>query len=75
MHLHDNGGVRNQHQLPFDGNLDWETITRKLKSIGYNGAVTLEPMNWDYMHLGIRDFLCLAYKKAKKLEQLIEQNS
>ena len=26
LHLHDNGGIRNQHQLPFDGNIDWVTV-------------------------------------------------
>ena len=43
----------------------------KIKKTGYNGAVTLEPMNWDYAHLGIQDFLRLAYGKAQKLEQML----
>ena len=71
IHLHDNGGSHNQHQLPFDGNVDWPLIMGKLKKAGYNGAITLEPMNWDYTHLGIEGFLALAYERAKKLEQIL----
>ncbi len=71
IHLHDNGGSRGQHRLPFDGKLDWDAVTRKIKDTGYSGAITLEPMNWDYMHLNIRDFLNLAYERAGKLEQMI----
>lgn len=71
IHLQDNGGSHNQHQLPFDGSIDWLLIMEKLKKTGYNGAITLEPMNWDYTHLGIRDFLELAYERAKWLELML----
>ena len=71
IHLQDNGGSRNQHQLPFDGNVDWPLVMGKIKKTGYSGAITLEPMNWDYTHLGIRDFLRLAYGRAKRLEQML----
>ncbi len=71
LHLHDNGGFRNQHQLPFDGNIDWDKLAAKIRVTGYSGATTLEPMNWDYTHLTIRDFLALAYERAGKLGQMI----
>lgn len=71
IHLHDNGGSHNQHQLPFDGSIDWSLVMGKIKKTGYGRAVTLEPMNWDYTHLGIRDFLRQAYERAKKLEQML----
>ena len=71
LHLQDNGGTHNQHQLPFDGNVDWFSVTEKLRKTGYAGAITLEPMNWDYAHLGIWDFLQLACERAKWLEQLL----
>ena len=29
LHLHDNGGKYNQHQLPFDGNIDWRGYDEK----------------------------------------------
>ena len=71
IHLQDNGGPRNQHRLPFDGAVDWPLVMEKIKKTGYNGAVTLEPMNWDYTHLGIREFLSLAYERAQRLEQML----
>lgn len=71
IHLQDNGGTHNQHQLPFDGNVNWSLVMGKLKKTGYSGAITLEPMNWDYAHLGIQEFLRLASERAKKLEQML----
>ena len=74
LHLHDNGGPRGQHRLPFDGNVDWEVVTYKIKSSGYTGAITMEPMNWDYTHLNIREFLSLAFERAKRLERMIKSS-
>ena len=71
LHLQDNGGLRNQHQLPFDGGVDWPLVMEKIRKTGYAGAVTLEPMNWDYTQLEIRDFLRLAYARATRLEQML----
>lgn len=70
LHLHDNGGKHNQHQLPFDGSIDWGHIMKKLSITGYQGATSLEPMNWDYEHLSIQQFLELAYQRAKKIDEL-----
>lgn len=70
LHLQDNGGVHNQHQLPFDGKIEWRKVMNTLALTGYKGPTTLEPMNWDYMHLSIEKFLDLAYHKAKKLDEM-----
>lgn len=70
LHLHDNGGLHNQHQLPFDGNIEWENVMKKIARTGYKGATTLEPMNWDYEKLSIEQFLYMAYQKAKNLDQI-----
>lgn len=71
LHLQDNGGSHSQHRLPFDGQVDWPQVAGKLRSAGYKGAVTLEPMNWDYTHLEIRGFLRLAHERAEKLEKML----
>lgn len=70
MHLHDNGGKNNQHQLPFDGEIDWLTVMKKISLTGYKGATALEPMNWDYEDITMEEFLGLAYKKAQKLDSM-----
>lgn len=70
LHLQDNGGKHNQHQLPFDGGVEWDDVVRKIALAGYQGATTLEPMNWDYENLTIGQFLDLAYQRGKKLHEM-----
>jgi Sugar phosphate isomerases/epimerases len=70
IHLHDNGGARGQHQLPFDGNICWPAVMKKISETAYNGATALEPMNWGYENLSIQEFLSRAYEKAKELEKM-----
>lgn len=70
LHLHDNGGSRSQHQLPFDGSIDWAITMKKIAETNYLGPTALEPMNWDYEDLSAEEFLCKAYEKAKRLEAL-----
>lgn len=70
LHLQDNGGKHNQHQLPFDGDIDWVSLMKKISSTGYQGATSLEPMNWDYDQLSIQQFLDFAYKKAKEIDEM-----
>ena len=70
LHLHDNGGKHNQHQLPFDGSINWSTVMKGIERTGYQGAISLEPMNWDYEHLSIRDYLILSAQRAKRLDNM-----
>lgn len=70
LHLHDNGGKNNQHRLPFDGKVNWETVIKKISLTGYKGATSLEPMNWDYEDISIREFLERAFRKAQKLDDM-----
>ncbi|MCR1841014.1 sugar phosphate isomerase/epimerase [Murimonas intestini] len=68
LHLHDNGGKHSQHQLPFDGGIDWPCVMRKIAQTGYTGATALESMNWDYLDLTAEKFLQEAYVRAKRLD-------
>lgn len=70
LHLHDNGGSRAQHQLPFDGFINWPETMKKIALTNYSGAIALEPMNWDYMDISVEEFLHEAFSKAKRLEAL-----
>lgn len=70
LHLHDNDGTRDQHMLPFEGNIKWETIMKKITSCGYIGATALEVIkNTSYESLTCKEFLNLAYERAKRLEE------
>lgn len=73
LHLHDNFGTDDQHLLPFDGTLPWESYARSLKKCGYDGAVTLESRYYgDYLHFSVEDFYKTAYEKAKILRALFD---
>ena len=41
-HLHDNHGLRDEHLLPFEGNIDWIRVLEALMSNGYTGTYLLE---------------------------------
>lgn len=70
LHLHDNGGSYGQHQLLFDGMIDWSTDMKKVAETGYSGATAIEAMNWDYKDLSAEEFLQKAFERAKRLEAL-----
>ena len=70
LHLHDNGGSVGQHQLPFDGNIDWISVMKDIAATDYKGATALEPMNWGYENLEAIEFLNKAYERAQRLESI-----
>src|SRR5690554_1043601 len=65
LHLHDNDGVKDQHQIPGEGTINWESVAQKIKSAGYPGPITLELVNEfsAYSQASAQEFLSLAYKK------------
>jgi sugar phosphate isomerase/epimerase len=44
LHVHDNDGTGDYHQLPGTGIGDWEDFGRALNEIGFDGALSLETM-------------------------------
>lgn len=70
-HLHDNDGVGDLHQLPFDGQLDFERICRQLNEVGYQGNITLElSYTGDYRDVISKEkFLQKAYDAACELQK------
>jgi sugar phosphate isomerase/epimerase len=41
-HVHDNGGTRDDHLLPFEGRINWDSALMGLQKIGYDGALVFE---------------------------------
>jgi sugar phosphate isomerase/epimerase len=41
-HVHDNGGTRDDHLVPFAGSIDWEAAMMSTQKIGYDGIFMLE---------------------------------
>lgn len=71
LHLHDNDESADQHRMPFDGNINWDVVMKKLTDINYKGPIALEIMNKGYEHIKEpREFLAIAFERAKGLEGL-----
>ena len=41
-HVHDNGGKRDDHLVPFAGSIDWDAAMMSTQKIGYDGIFMLE---------------------------------
>lgn len=41
-HVHDNGGKRDDHLVPFAGRIDWDAAMMETQKIGYDGVLMLE---------------------------------
>jgi sugar phosphate isomerase/epimerase len=41
-HVHDNGGRRDDHLVPFAGTINWETAMMETQKIGYDGVLMFE---------------------------------
>lgn len=41
-HVHDNGGTRDEHLVPFNGSIDWEAAMMGTEKIGYDGPLIFE---------------------------------
>jgi sugar phosphate isomerase/epimerase len=45
-HVHDNGGAKDDHLLPFEGTIDWQTTVRDLKSVTPSPPILFELNNY-----------------------------
>jgi sugar phosphate isomerase/epimerase len=41
-HVHDNGGKRDEHLVPYAGTIDWDAAMMETQKIGYDGALMFE---------------------------------
>lgn len=46
LHIHDNDGLRDMHQPPFYGNMNFDLLLRALKEIDYKGCFTFEAIGF-----------------------------
>ena len=42
LHIHDNVGIKNLHQLPYNGVIDWSDFGTSLREVGFDGVISLE---------------------------------
>jgi len=68
IHIHDNDGIGDQHNLPFSGTIDWRRLARVLAGSAYTGPINME--------VGIRNsgfeeetvFLAEAFERGTRIE-------
>lgn len=78
LHLHDNDGTGDQHLLPFDGDVDWESFALILSRTAYGGTLALEVDLQDWQNPDRRPaeaYLADAYQRACRLEALCLSHS
>lgn len=73
IHLHDNFKTKDDHNLPFDGTVDWKNTIKKIVDMNYNGYIVIESgYNNYYSNLSLDDYYKLAYDKGIQIIKLIE---
>lgn len=68
-HIHDNDNKSDCHYIPFDGDIDFNTIAKELKQCGYKGNITLELAYRN--NLSKQEFLQKSFDAACKLKAMI----
>ena len=89
VHLHDNDGTRDAHNIPGDGTVDWAQVSREILDSAYTGAWSLEiehPLTDEfgksllsekddpYFGMGPEEYLAKAFEAHKRLMQLAISN-
>ena len=79
-HIHDNHGREkddwsdpDEHLLPFDGNIDYADIARRLHEAEWNGTLMLEIYDKcrpDYREMGNEAFLKTAFERIERISKL-----
>ena len=70
IHLHDNDGERDLHQIPFYGTTNWEEVTRIISESSYKKQISLEASIHN-MKMSEDNFLKEAFSAAEKLSEMI----
>ena len=75
LHIHDNDKLHDSHQIPFSMNIDFESVAKALKEIGYDGYLTLEASGYlekmpeENIASGVKDL----YNSVRRLSDMIEK--
>lgn len=70
---HDRTGSPDIHLLPFDGNIDYTKVMRKLDEYNYTGSLMLEVFQGstiEYRNMSPEDFIATAYDRIKRISLL-----
>lgn len=69
IHLSDNNGLYDEHELPFSGNINWSKLMTNLRKINFERPLTLEAVNKN-IHLSEKEYL----EKSKEVLNRLTRN-
>ena len=76
-HVHDNNGFipnadyeMDFHMVPFDGNLDYQKVMKKLDEYNYRGALVMEISNGRHLDMPHDEFLSMCYERIKRISDM-----
>ena len=78
IHIHDNRADHNadDHRIPFDGSIDFDSVTKHLAKTGYDKALMLEVFAGNspaYTEMGAEAFYTRAAAAARRLADAVER--
>ena len=74
LHLHDNDLLHDSHQLPFSMNIDFSSVVKALKEIGYSGYFTLEAKSYlEGRNVDLLDGVKTLKDSAKRLADMFDK--
>ena len=75
IHIHDNDGKRDLHQIPFAGTVEWERLAKIFARSSYGKCVSLETSIHNMATKHERKFLDEAIIAAEKLSDMISDKA
>lgn len=73
IHLHDNFKKDDDHNLPFDGTVNWKRSLKQIIDMNYDGYIVIESgYNRYYSNMSLDDYYKLAYDKGMQIIKLFE---
>jgi sugar phosphate isomerase/epimerase len=73
VHLHDNNGREDQHQIPFSGTVDWPRLASILAASAYTKCVSMESTMGQSGIADEREFLQKAFEAGTRLSRMVEE--
>jgi len=73
LHVSDNRGERDDHQLPWEGIIDWSQFVRVLAQTGYEGDMLIEPVVERSQFKDLGEFTREAQARAERLIRMLDE--